>query len=349
MAMSANELDERSQLVLRAVVETYITNIGPVGSRYLVKKYGLGYSPATIRNIMADLEDLGYLEQPHTSAGRVPTDKGYRFYVEYLIEKGTGYKESLAETIEDRLSNLIDDMEGLLEGTTKTLSNLSHYISMALAPGPEGITLRRIEMVPYKDDRIAVVILTDEGLIRHHIIKNPYNLKEHDLQRICKILNKEFGGLTLKEIRDMLIQEMLQDKQEFDTLMDRALRLCKEALKEYDANVFIQGIGDILDMPEFEDIHKIRQLYKTIEDKRNVVKLLDEIVDAEGVQVIIGSENPVSEMRSMSVVAATFHDKDKPSGVIGIIGPKRMDYQSVISLVDTASKVLTKLIKYRRG
>ncbi len=329
-------------------METYITNVGPVGSRYLVKKYGLGYSPATIRNIMADLEDMGYLEQPHTSAGRVPTDKGYRFYVEYLIDRGTGYEDSLAERIKDRLGSLIDDIEDLLEGTTKTLSDISHYISMALAPGPEGITLRRIEMVPYKDDRIAVVILTEEGIIRHHIIKNPYNLKEQDLQRICRVLNKEFGGLTLKEIRETLLQEMLQDKQEFDTLIDRALRLCREAVKDYDANVFIQGIGDILDIPEFEDIKKLRQLYKTIEDKRNVVKLLDEIVDAQGVQVIIGSENPVSEMQAMSVVAATFQDRGKPSGVIGIIGPKRMDYESVITLVDTASKVLTKLIEDRR-
>ncbi|RME66629.1 MAG: heat-inducible transcription repressor HrcA, partial [Nitrospirae bacterium] len=289
------------------------------------------------------------LEQPHTSAGRVPTDEGYRFYVEYLIGRGVGYESSLAERIYENLSNHIDDMDDLLQGTTKALADISHCISMALAPGPEGTTLRRIEMVPYKNDRIAVVILTDEGIIRHQIISNPYHLKEQDLQRICRFINKEFAGLTLKEIREILLKEMLQDKREFDTLLDRALRLCREAVKEYDANVFIQGVGDILDMPEFEDIQKLRQLYKTIEDKRNVIKLLDEIVDAEGVQVIIGSENPVSEMQSMSVVAASFKDKGKPKGVIGIIGPKRMDYESVISLVDTASRVLTKLIEERRG
>ncbi len=346
---SAKDIDERAQLVLRAVVESYISSGGPVGSRFLVKKYGFGYSPATIRNIMADLEDMGYLRQPHTSAGRVPTDEGYRFYVEYLISRGVGYEDDLAERIYDRLSRFVDDMDGLLQGTTKTLSDISHYISMALAPGPEGITLKRMEMVPYRGDRIAVVILTEEGIIRHHIIKNPYNLSEQDLQRICRFINKEFGGLTFKQIRDVLIREILQDKKEFDTLMDRALRLCREAVREYDADIFIQGVGDILEMPEFEDIQKLKQLYKTIEDKGNVVRLLDEILGSEGVQVIIGSENPLSEMQTMSVVAASFKDRGRPQGVIGIIGPKRMDYENVISLVDTAARVLTKLIEERRG
>ncbi len=342
-------LDERAEKVLWAVIKSYIENPDPVGSRYVTKKYAFRYSPATIRNIMADLEDLGYLRQPHTSAGRVPTDKGYRYFVEHIISKDVGYDERLIEELEKRFSSSIRDMDDLLDKTTTTLSMLSHFLGLAMSPGPEGSTLRRIELVPYKDDSIAVMILTDEGIIRHKIIKNDYSLTASDLDEIAKYINREFTGYTIKEIRSQLVKEFAEDKNLCDTLIERALKLCHESLDEYGANVFITGLSSILDLPDFTDIEKIKELSKTIENKHKMIKLLDRIIQTEGVQVVIGSENPIKEMSTMSIIASAYKDKDRPAGIIGIIGPKRMDYHAVITLVDTAARYLTKIIEQEGG
>ncbi len=342
-------LDERTERVLWAVIQSYIENPDPVGSRYVTKKYAFSYSPATIRNIMADLEDMGYLKQPHTSAGRVPTDKGYRYFVEHIISRDIGYDERLVEELERRIKNMVEDMDGVLNEATKTLSTLSHFLGLAISPGPEGSTLRRIELVPYKDDRIAVLILTDEGVIKHKIIKNEFSLTANDLSSIAKYLNREFTGYTIKEIRNQLVKELAEDKNLCDTLIERALKLCHESLDEYGANVFITGLSSILDLPDFTDIEKIKELSKAIEDKHKMIKLLDRIVQTEVVQVVIGSENPIKEMSAMSIIASTYKDKDRPAGIVGVIGPKRMDYKAVITLVDTAARYLSKIFEEGGG
>ncbi len=338
-------LDERSKKVLWAVIQSYIDNPDPVGSRYVTKKYAFQYSPATIRNIMADLEDMGFLSQPHTSAGRVPTDKGYRYYVEHILEEKIGINEGLLDLLTSKVSDPIEDVDFILDETSKTLASLSRYLGLAVSPGPEGSILRRIELVPYKEDRIAVVILTDEGVIKHKIIKNEMALTSSDLQKISNYLNREFKGYTIKQIREHLAEELRRDKEMYDNLMERSLALCREALYTYGSNVFITGLTRILDLPEFSNIEKIKKISKTIEDKHAIIKLIDKIIDSRGVQVIIGSENPVSEMNELSVIISTYNEHDRPAGVIGIIGPKRMDYSSVISLVETAARFLSKMFE----
>jgi heat-inducible transcriptional repressor len=342
--MMGEILDERSEKVLLAVIKSYIENPDPVGSRYVTKKYDFRYSPATIRNIMADLEDLGFLSQPHTSAGRVPTDKAYRYYVENIIDERKDYNE-LLETLYDKIRSGADDMDTLLDETSKTLSSISKYLGLAVSPGPEGSVLRKIEFVPYKDDRIAVVILTDEGVIRHKIIKNELALNPSELSRISNYLNKEYKGYTIKQIREHLAEELRRDKAMYDNMINRSLSLCREALYTYGSHIFITGLSQMLDLPEFSDIERIKRISKTIEDKRAIINLIDRIMDSDGVQVIIGTENPVSDMKELSVIVSTYKEKGRPSGVIGIIGPKRMDYSTVISLVDSASRILTKLFE----
>ena len=342
-------LDERAERVLWAVIKSYIESPDPVGSRYITKKYAFKYSPATIRNIMADLEEMGYLRQPHTSAGRIPTDKGYRYFVEHIIGHDVGYDERLIEELQKRFTHGARDMDDLLNEATQTLSTISHFLGLAMSPGPEGSTLRRIELVPYKEDSIAVMILTDEGVIRHKIIKNDYDLSANDLDEIARYINRRFTGYTIKEIRTELVKELIEDKNLCDTLIEKALHLCNESLNEYGANVFITGLSSILELPDFTDVEKIKELSRTIENKHKMIKLLDRIIQTDGVQVVIGSENPIKEMSTMSIIASTYKDKDRPAGIIGIIGPKRMDYHSVISLVDTAARYLTKIIEEEGG
>jgi heat-inducible transcriptional repressor len=336
-------IDERSRQVLCAVIQSYIENPDPVGSRYVTKKYKFGYSPATIRNIMADLEEMGFLSQPHTSAGRIPTDKGYRYYVENLLGRSVGYDKSLDGLLSQKSYELTQDMDAILDMTTDVLSRLSHCLGIAISPGAEGSVLRRIELLPYKDNRIAVILLTDEGIIKHKSIKNEFSFTQSDLNRIARYFNREFSGYTINEIRDHLVKELMRDKERFDSLMERALHIYRDVLDDYGSNVFITGFTRILDQPEFVDLETIKDLSKTIEDRHLLIKLIVKIMDSEGVRVVIGSENPLTEMRTMSVIASTYREGDRPAGVIGIIGPKRMNYPSSIALVETAAQFLTKI------
>jgi heat-inducible transcriptional repressor len=334
-------IDERSKDVLAAVIQSFIVNPEPVGSRFLTKKYGFGYSPATIRNIMADLEDMGFLVQPHTSAGRIPTDRGYRFYVENLMEENREYSDSFIELLSYRLRDLVEDMESMLGETARILSSFSNYISVALSPGPEESTLKRIELYPYSDDRIAVIIFTNEGIIKHKIIRNDLSLSRKELVKVSRYINRQFAGYTIKEIRDHLMNELARDREMCDTLVAKAMNLCKETMSLYGSNIIITGLTEMIELPDFANIEKIKQLSRTIDDKEAMVKLMDMIINSDGVQVVIGDENPVEDMRALSVIASTYREGEKPVGVIGIIGPKRMDYSSVISLVDTAARFLT--------
>ncbi|HEB75921.1 MAG TPA: heat-inducible transcription repressor HrcA [Nitrospirae bacterium] len=340
-------LDERSIKVLWAVIHSYINNPDPVGSRYVTRKYAFDFSPATIRNIMADLEDMGFLSQPHTSAGRIPTDKGYRFYVENLMdemEENVSVHEELIESLTKRLDDLREDIYTLLDETTRTLSTHSHYLGIAVSPGPDGSTLRRIELFPYSDDRIAVILFTNEGIIKHKILKNSFSFSRNDLNKIARYLNREFSGYTIKEIRRCLFDEMARDKALCDSLISRALSLCGDVVACYGSNVFISGLSEILELPEFSDVEKVKELSRTIEDKHAVIKLIDSLANEEGVQVIIGTENTIEEMKAMSIIASTYKEGDKPAGVVGIIGPTRMDYSSAISLVDVTARYLTKIL-----
>lgn len=338
-------LDERSVQVLKAVIQSYIESPEPVGSRYVTKRYSLGCSSATIRNVMADLEELGFLSQPHTSSGRVPTDKGYRYYVEHIVSDNIRYNKSLDDLLLRREKEVFENVDAILDMTTATLSRLSRYMSLAVSPGAGESTFGRIDLMLYRNGRIAVILLTDEGVIKHKIIKNEFSFSQADLNRIARYFNKEFSGYTIKEIREHLVKEMLKEKERFDTLIARALDIYREVLYGYDADVFITGLTRMLDLPEFKDIEKIRDISKAIEDKHVIIKLIDRIMETGGVRMLIGSENPVKEMHGMSVIATAYREGGRPSGVIGIIGPTRMDYLNSISMVETAARFLTTIFE----
>lgn len=339
--------DERIYKVLWAVVESYITNPDPVGSRFVTKKYAFNLSSATIRNIMADLEDMGFLRQPHTSAGRVPTDKAYRFYVDYLTQKeGTGDANLMDEIIR-KLENIRTDINALLKETSRTLSTFSHYLGVALPPNPNNTTLKGINLFKYKERQVMVVLMTDEGIVRNKVIPLDPDLTQHDLNRISEYLNSEFIGQTLDEIKSSVLRDMYRDKALCDTLISRAVRICREALSFDPGDIFISGLHEVLGLPDFSDIQRIKEISKAIEDKHLIIKLLDMLPRSEGVRVLIGSENPASEMRKLSMVVSSYREGDRPIGTIAIIGPTRMDYMKVITIVDTTAKFITRILSER--
>jgi heat-inducible transcriptional repressor len=337
-------LDERIHRVLWAVVESYITSPDPVGSRFVTKKYAFNLSPATIRNIMADLEDMGFLQQPHTSAGRIPTDKGYRLYVDYLSKKESSPDIARIPEIIQRLENIRNDINALLQETSRALSTVSHYLGVALSPRPEKTTLRGINLFRYKEGQVMTVLLTDEGIVRNKCIQLNEDLSQRDLNRISDYLNSEFSGLTMDEIKTRILREMQRDKALCDTLISKAIAICREALYFDYVDVFISGLSEVLGLPDFSDLQRIKEISRAMEDKHLIIKLLDTLSQSEGVKVVIGSENSASEMKKLSLVVSTYNEGDRPIGTIGIIGPTRMDYLKAISIVDTAAKFLTRVL-----
>ncbi|MBF0559206.1 MAG: heat-inducible transcription repressor HrcA [Nitrospirae bacterium] len=345
--MISDFLDKRSRLVLQAVVQSYINSPEPVGSRYVTKKYDLGFSPATIRNIMADLEEFGFLSQPHTSAGRVPTDKGYRFFVDALpvSEEAAGHEDISNEFINHftgKLQVIKDDMSVLFSEVTSTLSTLSHYVSVALPPKPENTTFNRMELIKYKRNIVIAILLTDEGVFRNRMLNVPEEVTQEDLNRIADYINVEYAGYALDEIRRTLVTRMKYEKVLWDKLVSKAIDICEQALHIAEDDVFISGLYDVMDLPDFSDMARIKELSKAIKDKHMMLKLLEEFSESEGVKVVIGEENSIEDLKGLSVVTTTYKDGERPIGVIALIGPKRMNYARAISMVDVVARCVSK-------
>ena len=340
-------LDERSKKILCAVIQDYINFPDPVGSRTVARKYSLGISPATIRNIMADLEELGFLKQPHTSAGRVPTDMGYRFYVDSLISEPGYSNKELLQDLYRRLETLKDNLDILFSETTKAISFLSHYLGVAMSPNPDIVTLNRVEFLQYNADAIIVMLFTGEGIIKNKIIPMELELTQKDLNRIAGYLNSEFSGYTFHEIKRKIIYKMSKEKMMCDSLISKAIKICQEAFFSPHGDLFISGLSWVLELPDFANLHKIKELSRAIEDKHMIIKLLDKFSESDGVQIIIGSENVLDEMKDFSIVVSACKDENKPIGVVGIIGPTRMNYSKAISIVDTTAHFITKMLSER--
>ena len=337
-------LDDRSKKVLYAVIQCYINTPGPVGSRVVTKKYHFGLSPATIRNIMSDLEEMGYLRQPHTSAGRIPTDSGYRFYVDSLVTEKQQINNALTAELNRKFELLKKDINSFLDDASKMLSELSHYIGITMSPNTSMTTLNKIELLKYRDDRLAVILFTDEGIIRNKIVPVDPGISQRELNRIADYINSRFKGQSLDEIKRLILREMTKERVLCDNLISEAIKICRNAFSSAPGNIYISGLSEVLRLPEFCDINRIRELLQTLEAKHIIVNLLDNIADSEGTQVIIGTENSLTEMNPFSLVAATYKEGNRPIGAIAIIGPKRMNYLEAISIVDSTAQFITKLL-----
>ncbi|HEX8948328.1 MAG TPA: heat-inducible transcriptional repressor HrcA [Dissulfurispiraceae bacterium] len=348
--MMFDTLDERSKQVLYAVVQSYISSPEPVGSRFITKKYSLGYSSATIRNIMADLEELGFLNQPHTSAGRIPTDKGYRFFVDsFASAEGTAADDEItkefARQLTRKLEGIKNDLNAMFAEVTNTLSMMSHYVGVLIPPQPEKITFKRMDLIRYKGPNVVAILLTDEGIIKNRVLKADPRLTQEDLNRIADYLNSEFSGHILDEIRGMLLKRMRDEKVLWDRLISKAIKICEQAICFADGDIFVSGLYDVMDLPDFSNIARIRELSRAIKDKHTILKLLDNFSDVEGVRVLIGDENPIEDLRRLSIVTAPYKEGTRPMGVIALIGPTRMDYSKAIAMVNTVARCVSRTFR----
>jgi heat-inducible transcriptional repressor len=344
-------LTERQKIILQALVDDYIRSAEPVGSRTISKRPDMSISPATIRNEMADLEELGYLEQPHTSAGRIPSQKGYRFYVDHLLKPGQLAVED-AISLRKGLLGKLDQMEQVVQQAATILSSLTNYTAIVLGPQTYTSNLRHLQLIPLMERSAVAIIVTDTGHVENRKVTVPESVPMEMLQRFIEMLNHKLVGLPLHKIKQALHTEVASElrryTEQFDSIMEVIDQMMIKPEEEAEAQVYLGGTTAIMDQPEFRNVEKLKPLLDLFAQKSVLAQALD-VPPTEGIVVRIGQENLLKTMHDCSLITASYSIDGRPVGTFGVLGPTRMDYSRVISLVDQLSKqlslVLTKLYK----
>jgi len=338
--------EDRDRLVLNAVIAEYIKTGMPVGSRAISKKYGMSVSPATIRNVMADLEDLGYLYQPHTSAGRVPTDLGLRVYVDSLLTI-----QQLTQAERERIRRAYRGgfrrVESLLKETSRVLSSFSGQAGLVLTPRLSTIAFKRIDFVRLRPRMVLAILVSQAGIIHNTLVQTEDDISQDEFDKYGRYLNGMLQDLTVAQVKERLLTEMKEEKVRFETLLSKVLELSQSALQQdvTDSDLYIDGRMNLLDHPEFADVEQMRRIFSAFEEKSKIIELLDKSTGAGRVHIIIGSESELQAMEGMSIIASPYTSGEETLGTIGVIGPTRMDYSRIIPLVDYTAKLLSKMLE----
>lgn len=343
-------LSDRLKYILNSVVVYHIRLGVPIGSRTITQSSEIGLSPATIRNVMADLEALGYLTHPHTSAGRIPTDKGYRFYVDSLLQEVMSQAQQSTVPVE-RPGR--DSAADALQQASKQLSRMTHYAGVALAPRLSQRTFKHIDFVRLRARQILAIFVSDDGLIHHSLFELDQDLAERDLARMAGYLNQRFVSLPLQTVKQEILREMREAKERYDSLLRQALELGRQAMEtegDGGGELYVEGATNMLTQLTFADLEEMKQLFRTFEEKYRLLNLLEQSLETPGVQVYIGSENAALGTRTCSLVVSTYERAGRPLGSIGVLGPTRMDYSAVIPLVRSTADQLSRFFdEWREG
>lgn len=341
------ELDERKKQILYAVIKTYLETGEPVGSRTISKYTDLNISPATIRNEMADLEELGYLMQPHTSAGRVPSDKGYRFYVDQMLADEKKEVEDMKEILVEKA----DKIERLLKQVAKSIAVNTNYATMISAPQSNRNTLKFIQLSKMDGERIIAVIVGEGNMIKNQIIETGGEIDDDTLLKLNILLNTNLSGLSLEEINLALIARMKEQAGIHSEIINNIIDAVADAIKpDDDLEIYTSGANNIFKYPELSEHSKASEIINAFEEKHQLFDIVYETIqndesESRGIQVYIGEESPIENMRDCSVVTATYELAHGMKGTIGIIGPKRMDYDKVVKTLKSITGQLDLLYK----
>jgi len=336
------DIESRRKNILDAIVESYVDTATPVGSRAISQRFRYTISPATIRNVMADLEEMGLIMQPHTSAGRVPTDKGYRFYVDALLEPKHLTKEEEA-IINKLIHHSGNDVEYIMQNASKAISIITNVAGMVLTPRLKRSIFKHIELFNIDDSRILAVIITTSGFVKNSIMDFEERITKQELIRITEFLNSELEGISLGEIKSYLTRKLLEEKDSFYTFLKRATDILSvPGLFRADDHLHFEGAACIMSHPEFTDVRKARLFLRACEDKKDLLNLLNEDMEREGVKIHIGKENTDSEMQDCSIVTYNYKINGATVGAVAAIGPTRMEYGKVMSVLQYISHELGK-------
>ena len=336
-------MDERKFLILQAIIDDYISTAMPVGSRTISRKSGVGFSPATIRNEMSDLEELGYLDQPHTSAGRIPSLKAYRLYVDQLM-KVANLSEEESRNINDHLNLRTAQTEEVIRSAAKALSDATHYTSVILAPQLNTLRIKRIQFVPVTGSTALMILVTTGGIVKDAIIHVPAGLTADHLYMISKALTERLHDQPVHKVRE-IFEQMIGETSESRQLLTDVMQVVESKLEAPDGrDVVLGGTSNLLNYPEYSDVNKARNFLSVLETKDRLIPLLKQSGGME-ITIRIGPETGIKELEDCSVVSATYHIGDHSQGTLGIIGPTRMNYSRVISVLDYMGRMLSSILK----
>jgi heat-inducible transcriptional repressor len=332
---------ERKLKILNSIIRDYIETAEPIGSRTIAKKYNLGISAATIRNEMSDLEEMGLLIQPHTSAGRIPSQKAYRLYVDELM-KISNLNQGLKNEIRDGYSQYVEEIDKAIKHTAKVIAQLTSYTSIVSLPEMDTLNCKHVQLVPIEDERVLMVVVTKENIIKNYELKLSKKVNDSELNKLSNILNHIVKGSAFENIGKDLTQKINDLTLKENELLQEVVPLFKEILLNRKENsVYSNGVTNILNYPEFFDIVKAKGFLDIIEKKNKIAEVLNQ-VSKGSLNIVIGSENTVSEFKECSLITATYSLNGKNIGSIGVVGPVRMNYDYVVSVMNFLSSELNK-------
>ena len=343
-------LNERAQLLLKALIENYIRDGQPVGSRTLSRDAGLSLSSATIRNVMADLEDLGYVASPHTSAGRIPTDKGYRFFVDTLLKlKPLRHEE--VEEIERRLGVDAANGRSLVQTVSQMLSSVTRMAGLVTLPNPNYVALSHIEFIGLSDNRALAIMVMDNREAQNRVVQLERHYSAEELRRASNYLNESFAGRSLPDVRALLVLQLQETRQHMNQMMLDAIQVAQKIFDtgtDERVEYVIAGETNLMGFAELSNVDRLRRLFEAFNEKHDILRLLDGCLRADGIQIFIGQESGYRILDDISVVTAPYMLDNRVVGVLGIIGPTRMAYERIIPIVDVTAKLLGSALNARK-
>ncbi len=346
--MTSNQIfDDRTSQLMKVLVESYISNGQPVGSKALVESSGLKVSPATVRNVMADLEKMGLIHAPHTSAGRIPTVQGYRLFVDSLLS----VRQPDAQLVDQLTADINDTPEQakILESASDILSGMTQMAGLVVLPKKELIALTQIEFIPLSAQRVLAVLVQSDNEVQNRVLQLERDFTPAQLQQMSNYLNTLLMGKSIKGVCHTLLQEMDNTRRQMDDMMRSAIQMATHAFAEHheDQDDFmISGETNLMQYADNSDMDRMRQLFEAFHEKQHILSLLNQVSDADGVQLFIGQESGYEPLEDCSVVAAPYQVEGQSMGVLGVIGPTRMAYDKVIPIVDLTAKLLSSALNH---
>lgn len=336
---------DRAQALLKTLIERYIREGQPVGSRTLARDAGMTLSPATVRNVLADLEDLGLIMAPHTSAGRVPTVRGYRMFVDSLLTVKP-MRSLEVERLKQELCNDFSTTDSLINNASAMLSKITGLAGVVTLPKQSSLRLEHIEFLRLSPHRVLVILVVNGQEVQNRVIHTERDFSQNELQTAANYLNAEFAGTDLTQIRDRLFTSMQQARDNMHTIMQNVMSIADKVLANQQRHDFVMaGQTNLMSYAEMSDLEKLRQLFEAFNQKQDILHILDQSISAEGMQIFIGDESGYQVLDECSVVTAPYKVNDEVIGVLGVIGPTRMAYDRVIPIVDITAKLLTSVLK----
>ena len=345
--MSSTELNERAQQLLKTLVECYIRDGQPVGSRTLARSSDLDLSPASIRNVMADLEELGLVTSPHTSAGRIPTAQGYRVFIDSLLRVQLLENDELRQLQRELAAET--PVTELLARASRLLSGVSQMAGLVTVPRREGVILRHVEFVALSADRVLAIFVINDSEVQNYVIRTERRFSPAELTQAANYLNSEYAGKALPEVRRGVVRAMQEVKDMATTLLQAAMDVAEQAQQgASERDYVLAGQTNLMGFSEFSNVGMLRELFEAFAEKRDILHLLDQCINSHGVQIFIGDESGYKVLGNCSVVTAPYGTGGRTLGVLGVIGPTRMAYERVIPLVDVTAKLLGAALNFRQ-